>query len=82
MLLVRKPTQEFSDDDLDLKSLKKKMSRKQRNACSSRVARRLKDVGATFPDDDFYTSTSSGTDSDVCNKKCSHRRQVKSGAKV
>ena len=75
-------SEEFSDEDLDLKSMKKKMSRKQRNACNSGVARRLRDVGAIFPDDDFETSTSSGTDSDMCNKKCSHRRQVKSGVKV
>ena len=75
-------SEECSDDDLDLKKLKKKLSKKQRNACNSRVARRLRDVGATFPDDDFETSSSSGTDSDMCNGRCSRRRQVKSGAKV
>ena len=71
-----------SDDRLDLKSIKKKLSRKQRDLCSSKVAAKLKDVGAAFPDDDFSTTSTSGKDTESEKGSCRHSKKVKSGAKV
>ena len=80
--IAKYSSDDSSDDGADLKALKKKMSRKQRDRCNRKVSSRLKKIGATFPDDDFETTTSAGTDSDSSVKsKCKHR-QVKSGAKV
>ena len=80
-------SEESSDDGVDLKTIKKKMTRKQRDLCNRKVAARLKGAGGTFPEDDFETSSSSGTDTDSdsrsrSRRKCRHSRQVKSGAKI
>ena len=73
-----------SDNRLDLKSIKKKLSRKQRDLCSSKVAAKLKDVGVAFPEDDFSTTSTSGKDTESEKGSCrhSHSKKVKSGAKV
>ena len=71
-----------SDDRVDLKSIKKKLTRKQRDLCSSKVAAKLKDVGATFPEDDFSTTSTSGKDTESEKGSCRHSNKVKSGAKV
>ena len=68
-----------SGESLNLRSLKKKLSRKQRDQSRRRVEFRLKQTGAVFPDDDYTSTSSSGTDTKV---KCKHKRQIKSGAKV
>ena len=70
--------------DLDLRALKKKMTKKQKKACDSRVSFHLKKAGAVFPEEVGSTSgssDSSGTDSSASSN---HRRKnkVKSGAKI
>ena len=42
----------------------------------------LKRAGAAFPDQDFETTTSSGTDAGSVTRKCSGRRKVRSGASI
>ena len=69
-----------SEDDVNAKNVKKKMSRKQRDRCSSKVANRLRMTGATFPEDDFLDPDSSGKESDI--NVCKHAKQVKSGSKI
>ena len=72
-----------SEDEIDIKRIKKKMLKKQRDQCSRTVSARLKQIGGIFPEDDFTTSSSSGTDTSGVRRKCSHSsRQIKSGAKV
>ena len=71
-----------SDEDPDLRAIRKKMTRKQREDCNRKVASRVEEVGATFPEDSFDTTASSGTDTCSVREKCKHHRQVKSGAKV
>ena len=68
----------------DLKHLRNKMSKKQKDLCDSKVADKLKQVGATFPDDDYDTTTSSsGMDTNKLKRSCRRRsKKVKSGAKV
>ena len=74
---------ETSDGALDLKLLRKKMSKKQQGHCKKRESELLKRAGAAFPDQDFETTTSSGTDSGSVTRKCSSsRRKVKSGASI
>ena len=58
------------------------MSRKERDLVSKKVASKLKEVGAAFPDDDFTSSSSSGKESDSVKGSCKHSKKVKSGAKV
>ena len=55
------------------------MSKRQKDLCSSKVASRLKQAGATFPSDDFETTSSSGKESHSVYDK---RKKIKSGAKV
>ena len=73
---------ESSDGALDLKSLRRKMSKKQQGHCKKREAALLKRAGAAFPDQDFETTTSSGTDTGSVTRKCSSRRKVKSGVSI
>ena len=76
---------ESSDDSLfNVKSLKKKMSRKEKKDCDRKVADRLEQAGGVFPDEDSSSSNgpnSSGTDSESGRRRRS-RRKVKSGAEV
>ena len=69
-----------SEDGVNAKNVKKKMSRKQRDRCSSKVSNRLRMTGATFPEDDFLDPDSSGKESD--NGVCNHSKKVKSGSKI
>ena len=73
-----------TDDGTDLKYLRKKMSKKQKDLCDSKVADKLKQVGASFPDDDYDTTTSSsGTGTNKVKRSCRRRsKKVKSGAEV
>ena len=74
---------ESSEDEVaSLTALRKKMSKKQRDLCGRKVAARMHQAGALFPQDEFESTTCSGTDSDNGNKKCRHSSQVKSGAKM
>ena len=73
-----------ADDSTDLKYLRNKMSKKQKDLCDRKVADKLKQVGASYPDDDYDTTTSS-SGMDTSKLKHSSRRRskrVKSGAKV
>ena len=67
---------------MDLKALRKRMTKEQRAACDRKLASRLKLAGASFPLED--TSSSSGTDSDSSGKryKIKSKKKVKSGSKV
>ena len=65
---------------VDLKAIKKKMSKKQRDLCGRRVTARLNQAGAVFPSDDFETS-STGTVTDI-DQSCRHKKLIKSGAKI
>ena len=71
-----------SDGGLDMKSMRKKMSKKQKSRYKQRVDAVLKHAGATFPEDDFESTTSSGTDSGSYRGKRSYRKKVKSGASI
>ena len=72
-----------SDSEVDLKTMKKKMSKKQKSKCQQRVSSVLKHAGAVFPGDDFETSSSSGTGSDSSSgRKHRRRRKFKSGAAI
>ena len=72
-----------SDSEVDLKTMKKKMSKKQKSKCQQRVSSVLKHAGAVFPGDDFETSSSSGTGSDSSSgRKHWRRRKFKSGAAI
>ncbi|CAL4232393.1 unnamed protein product, partial [Meganyctiphanes norvegica] len=73
-----------SDEDYNMKTLKKKMTKKQRQECGVKVCARLRDAGAVFPQEDDYTSGNSegsGMDSDH-EAGCRSSRKVKSGAKI
>ena len=72
-------SEESSEELVDMKALRKKMSSKQKEACNCKVSARLKKAGAYFPEES--TSTSSGTDSSDSGRK-GRERKVKSGAKV
>ena len=71
-----------AEDELDIRELRKKMTGQHREQCNRKVSSRLKEVGAAFPEDNFDTTSNSGTDSYSIDEKCKHSRQVKSGAKV
>ena len=88
-------SEEVSDEGENMKSIRKKMSRKQRDQCSSRVSSCLRKAGTSFPEDTFETTESSGTDTvsssagtgsvkssvkGACSH--SHSKKVKSGAEV
>ena len=73
---------EASDDGDDLRGIRRKMSRKQRDKCSNLVSSRLDEVGASFPADNFDSTASSGGDSSSIKEICRHSRQIKSGATV
>ena len=69
-----------SNEAAGLKDVRKKMSRKQKKLCESRVQSTLKKVGGIFPDD-VESSSSAGKDSS--DTSCGRRRnKVKSGAKI
>ena len=71
-----------AEDDLDIRALRKKMTGKHREQCNSKMSARLEEAGAMFPEDNFDTTSDSGTDYYSVNEKCQRSRQVKSGAKV
>ena len=75
--------EESSEDELNVRKVKKKLSSKQRKKCEKKVAAILGDIGSNFPDEEDSPSAadSSGTDSELEDKKSKSRR-VKSGAKV
>ena len=59
-----------SGEEVDLKALRKKMSGKQREECNKKLSAKLKQVGATFPEDDYDSTSSSGTDSSYGSRSC------------
>ena len=67
---------------LNMKSLRKKMSSRQKEACSSKVSARLKKTGAFFPEESEDTSTGTDSSSSYRSKKSKGRKKVKSGAKI
>ena len=71
-----------SEEAVNMKAMRKKMSSVQRDRCSHRTESRLKQAGAMFPEDDFETTASSGNETCSIRNKCRHSRQVKSGAKI
>ena len=71
-----------TDEDLNAKGIKKRMSKKQKDLCDRRMAANLRKIGSTFPEDDFDTSESSGKESGDTGSSCRHRKKVKSGAKI
>ena len=74
---------ESSEEELTMRGIRRKMTKKQREGCNQTVTGRLQQVGATYPLEDLDTTYSSGTDfSDVDRKVRSSGRKVKSGAKV
>lgn len=72
---------ETSEVGAGLGQIKKRMSKKQRDLCSSRVSSRLSQVGASYPESDYAATESSGKDSVKVSGTCKHSI-VKSGAKV
>ena len=60
-----------------MKSIKKKLSRKERDLVSKKVASKLKEVGAAFPDDDFTSLSNSGRDSESVKGSCRHSKKSK-----
>ena len=73
---------EAADTEVNIKTLRKKLSKKDRDHCDSRVALTLKSVGAVYPEEDFSTTTNSGKESESESGSCRHKKKVKSGAKV
>ena len=79
---------ESAEDVANLRDLKKKLTKRQRKKCEDKLAARLKDAGAKFPEEESSSSSSisSGTDSDSSRSRSSrrrrNRRKVKSGAKI
>ena len=76
----RYETEEESEEEVDLKGVRKKMSRKQRDEASHRMSSRLRQAGGVFPVEDEEASASSGRDSG--DSWIKSRKEVKSGAKV
>ena len=76
------PEESESEPDVDLTALRRKMTKKQKEKCSMKVAARLKQAGGIFPEDEFDSSTTSGTDSSGGEKKHRSKRKVRSGAKI
>ena len=72
-------TEESAGSDLNMKVLRKKMSKKHKDDCDKKLASKLKLAGACFPEDD---SSSSGTESSEGGSKSRARKKVKSGAKI
>ena len=78
-----KDSSDTSDSSFNLKVLKKKLTKKEKKKCDEKVAARLKQAGALFPEDSFSSgssSDSSGTDSEAGRRH--RKRKVKSGAKI
>lgn len=74
---------EVSDSGTDMKKIKKRMPKKQRDKCGRKLADRLGEAGAIFPDDDFSPSSCSGEESDSnCKNSCGHSKKIKSGEKI
>ena len=76
---------ESSEEEMTMRDIRKKMSKKERESCNNKVSYRMKQAGATYPMADFETSNSSGTDYSEVESKFrvrSRRRKIKSGAKV
>ena len=71
-----------SEPDVNLMALRRKMTKKQKEKCGRKVTARLKQAGGIFPDEEFETSSSSGTDSSMTDKKRRSRKKVRSGAKI
>ena len=67
-----------TEEPRSVKGLKKKMTKKQRDLCSSRVAARLRQSGNKFPEDEF---DSSGKESCDAKDACRHSK-IKSGASI
>ena len=69
--------------NLNLQILKKKMTQKQNQSCKVKVASRLKQVGATFPEEDSTSGITgaSGTESEL-GTRLKSRHKVKSGSKI
>ena len=57
---------ESSEEELTMRGIRRKMTKKQREGCNQSVTGRLQQAGATYPLEDLDTTYSSGTDfSDV-----------------
>ena len=67
---------------MSTKNIRKRMTKKQRDKCSSRVSAALRKTGSTYPDDDFEATATSGKESAAEANDCCHRKKVKSGAEV
>ena len=76
------PYETSDGEGINVKAMKKKMPKKQRDKCSSKVSYRLKQTGHIFPDDEFEPESNSGKDSDSDRGACKYRVKVKSGAKI
>ena len=70
------------EEEVNAKVIKKKLSKKQRDLCSSKVSSRLRQTGSNFPEDEFESTASSGKDSCDFKGSCSHKNKIKSGAKI
>ena len=68
-----------SDESINFRTLKKKMTRKQRDRSRRKLTSRLKQSGSTFPEEEPSTTSSSGTDAGGKHRR---KRRVKSGAKI
>ena len=82
-VLIEESSQEevsASEDEKNLMDLRKKMSKNMRDDCNFKVAARLKQVGAIFPEE--TDSSTSGTDGSVIGNKNRRKSRVKSGAKI
>ena len=68
----------------ELRDVRKKMSKKLKDACEEKVAGRIKEAGAVFPAEESTSSgnSSSGTDDSGSGRRSRRRRKVKSGAKL
>ena len=73
--------EESTDDEIDLRGIKKKMSSSEKGKCEKQLTSRVKAAGGVFPDEDDDDTSSSGNSSSDSGH-CSRRRKIKSGAKV
>ncbi|CAL4084230.1 unnamed protein product, partial [Meganyctiphanes norvegica] len=71
--------EESSDEDMQPKTLRKKLSRKERDEVNFKVGSRLRQAGASFPEEEMGSTENSGTDQ---GRSCRHKSQVRSGANV
>lgn len=76
------PNETSDGEGLNLKAMRKKMPKKQRDRCDAKVSWRVKQTGHNFPVDDFEPDSNSGRDSDSDRGACRYRRKIKSGAKI